>query len=921
MSDSLPPVVTIETVTHWYKKTLALDEVSVDVPPGQMVGLIGPDGVGKSTLMGLISGAKIVQKGTVRVLGGDIGQRRHRREVCPRIAYMPQGLGKNLYAELSVSENLHFIGRLFEQSSHERRRRIDDLLRATGLAPFPDRPVGKLSGGMKQKLGLCCALIHDPDLLLLDEPTTGVDPLSRRQFWKLIDDIRANRPGMSVIVSTAYMDEADRFDWLIAMHDGHILSTGSPRELRQQTRTTTLEEAFVQLLPYEVRGDGQPLEIPPRASGGGEPAIQATGLTRRFGRFVAVNKVSFTIERGEIFGFLGSNGCGKTTTMKMLTGLLPASEGHAELFGKPVRAGSLDMRKRVGYMSQAFSLYSELTVSQNLWLHARLFHLPRARRRKRIDQLVRQFGLVDCLDQFAGQLPLGVRQRLSLAVAVIHEPEMLILDEPTSGVDPVARDDFWELLVKLSRDDRVTIFISTHFMNEAMRCDRMSLMHAGNVLACDEPNGLVQAKEASSLDEAFIEYIKEAGEFDVADESREHNSPVQTDDHSIARHEQTATYRRNSLLSSRRTLAYSYRESLEIMRDPVRLAFAFIGSILFMFVLGFGISTDVNEIRFAVFDQDQSPESIAYVQSMIGSGYFEEQPPLYGQDDLERQLKENHITLAIEIPPDFGLKLKRGSHAEISAWIDGANPSRTSTIEGYVQGVHAKYLDEYATENGLQSLVASPVRIEERFRYNPTFQSVYAIVPSMPPMLLVLIPAILMAVSIVKEKEMGSITNFYVTPTSRLEFLLGKQLPYVVVGMISFFLLTLMSYIVFDVPIKGSVPALIACALVYVVTTTGIGLVISSFTSSQVAAVFVTAIVTMAPTMQFSGMLQPVSTLEGGGRTIGMLWPTTYYMHASVGAFTKGLGFSELSNDLWAMLMFVPVLITLAVLSLRKQEK
>lgn len=921
MSDNPSPVVTVASVTHRYRRTLALDEVSVDVPPGQIVGLIGPDGVGKSTLMGLISGAKIIQKGTVRVLGGDIGRRGHRRDVCPRIAYMPQGLGKNLYAELSVSENLHFFGRLFEQSSYERHRRIEELLKATGLAQFPDRPAGKLSGGMKQKLGLCCALIHDPDLLLLDEPTTGVDPLSRRQFWKLIDDIRANRPRMSVIVSTAYMDEADRFDWLIAMHNGHILSTGSPRDLREQTRTKTLEEAFVQLLPTEVRGDGQQLEIPTRAADGGEPAIEATGLTRRFGNFVAVNNVSFRIERGEIFGFLGSNGCGKTTTMKMLTGLLRASEGHAELFGNPVKAGSLEMRKRVGYMSQAFSLYSELTVSQNLWLHARLFHLPRAKRRKRIDELVRQFDLANCMDQLAGRLPLGLRQRLSLAVAVIHEPEILILDEPTSGVDPVARDGFWQLLVKLSRVDRVTIFISTHFMNEATRCDRMSLMHAGNVLACDEPNELVRARGASSLEEAFIEYIKEASEVDVADGSDEVNVPEQSDSHCISGREQPAFRPRNSLFNSGRALAFTYREALEIIRDPVRLAFAFIGSLLFMFVLGFGISTDVNEIKFAVFDQDQSPESIAYVQSFVGSGYFEEQTPLYGQDDVERQLKENRITLAIEIPPDFGLKLKRGSHPEISAWIDGANPSRTSTIEGYVQGAHKKYLDEYATENGLQSLASSPVRIEERFRYNPTFESVYAIVPSMPPMLLVLIPAILMAVSVVKEKEVGSITNFYVTPTSRLEFLLGKQIPYVVVGMISFFLLTLMSYVVFDVPIKGSVPALIACALVYVVTTTGIGLVISSFTSSQVAAVFVTAIVTMAPTMQFSGMLQPVSTLEGGARTIGMLWPTTYYMHASVGAFTKGLGFPELSDDLLATLMFVPVLITLAVFSLRKQER
>ena len=925
MTESSSPVVTLESVTHRYSKTLALDDVSVELPAGRMVGLIGPDGVGKSTLMGLVSGAKIVQEGTVHVLGGDIANRKHRQNACPRIAYMPQGLGKNLYADLSVSENLHFFGRLFEQPARERRQRIASLLKATGLDPFHDRPAGKLSGGMKQKLGLCCALIHDPDLLLLDEPTTGVDPLSRQQFWKLIDEIRHNRPAMSVLVSTAYMDEADRFDWLIAMHNGRILSTGSPPELREQTGTGTLEEAFIELLPADARGDGRRLEIPPRQGTGGPAAIQATGLTRRFGDFVAVNDVSFTIERGEIFGFLGSNGCGKTTTMKMLTGLLPPSEGHAELFGRPVQAGSLEMRKRVGYMSQAFSLYGELTVSQNLWLHARLYHLPRQERKSRIDDLTDQFELGTYMDQSAGELPLGVRQRLSLAVAVIHQPEMLILDEPTSGVDPVARDKFWELLVKLSREDQVTIFISTHFMNEAMRCDRMSLMHAGNVLACDVPDELVRAKGSPSLEEAFVAYISEAIDRPPLPEGAGKKADAETSSTARpprpTRPGQDRAAATPALFSMRRMLAYSFRDGLEIMRDPIRLAFAFIGSIAFMLVLGYGISLDVDEIKFAVFDQDQSPESIAYVQSLVGSNYFVEQSPVYGQDDIERQLKENRVALAIEIPPDFGRKLKRGSQPEISAWIDGANPSRASTIEDYVNGAHATFLRQYAAENRSGALSVQPVFIEQRFRYNPTFESVYAMVPSMPPMLLILIPAILMAVSVVKEKELGSITNFYVTPTSRLEFLLGKQLPYVIVGMISFFLLTLISYVVFQVPIKGSPLALLACALVYITATTGIGLVISTFTSSQVAAVFVTAVITMMPTLQFSGLMQPVSTLEGEARMIGTLWPTTYYMNASVGAFTKGLGLEELSGDLLALLAFIPALTFMAVISLRKQEK
>ena len=509
-ADAERPVVSVTNVTHRYGKTLALDGLSLDIPAGRMVGVIGPDGVGKSTLLALIAGSKKMQQGKVIVLGGDIADARHRREACPRIAYMPQGLGKNLYLELSVEENVDFMARLFGLSAAERPARIKELLDATGLAPFPDRPAGKLSGGMKQKVSLCGALVHEPDLLILDEPTTGVDPLSRRQFWTLIDDIRKGRPGMSVMISTAYMDEAERWDWIVAMDAGRVLATGAPKELMERTGTKDLERCFVQLLPEEKRSGHVELTVPPRPEGKAEIVIDAKGLTRRFGDFVAVDHVSLTIERGEIFGFLGSNGCGKSTTMKMLTGLLPPTEGSATLFGQSVEAGSIEVRKSLGYMTQAFSLYEELTVRQNLVLDARLYHIPPDKAKARIDELVEKFGLGPYLDALAGALPLGLRQRLSLAVAVLHEPQMLILDEPTSGVDPVARDGFWELLIDLSRKQGVTIFVTTHFMNEGMRCDRISLMNAGKVLAADAPQKLIEARGAATLEEAFIAYMEDA---------------------------------------------------------------------------------------------------------------------------------------------------------------------------------------------------------------------------------------------------------------------------------------------------------------------------------------------------------------------------------------------------------------------------
>jgi len=913
-------IANVTGVTHLYRKTRALDDVTAEIPSGRMVGLLGPDGVGKSTLLGLIAGARKIQVGTIHVLGGDMANARHRNATCPRIAYMPQGLGKNLYAELSVFENLDFFGRLFGQSADERHERIGTLLNATGLAPFPDRPTGKLSGGMKQKVGLCCALIHDPDFLILDEPTTGVDPLSRRQFWTLIDSIRAERTGMSVLVSTAYMDEAERFDWLIAMDAGKVLATGSPDVLKARTNSKSLEETFVALLLKDKRGSQHKLTIPPRKEADGELAILAKGLTRRFGNFTAVNNVSFSIKRGEIFGFLGSNGCGKTTTMKMLTGLLPASEGEASLFGKPVEASNLETRKRVGYMSQSFSLYGELTVRQNLVLHARLFHLPREKMGSRIDELINRFRLAEHIDQLADQLPLGVRQRLSLAVALIHQPEMLILDEPTSGVDPVARDEFWKYLIDISRSQNVTIFISTHFMNEAMRCDRISLMHAGRVLACDTPQALQAARGVASLEEAFIGHIEEAVGRTI--ESVKETPKSQVVEQPISKDVVTEVSRERTPVSVYRLLAYSYNESLQVMRDPIRLAFAFIGSALLMLIFCFGITTDTEHVRYAALDLDQTPESRSYLRTLAGSPrYFVEQTPLRSQAEILERLKANDISFAVEIPPHFGRDLKRGSSPEVSAWIDGAMPFRGETIQGYVEGMHSTYLEDLAREQSSTEPETLAADIETRYRYNPSFESIYAMAPTIPTILLIMIPAILVAVSVARDKELGSITNFYVTPTTRLEFLLGKQLPYIAIAMLNFGLLTLIAIVVFHVPLKGSALALTFGALLYVTATTGLGLLMSTFTSSQGAAVFATMIVAMMTSMQFSGMFQPVSTLNGGAKFIGSLWPATYYMHISVGAFTKALDASDLWLNFLALAAFIPVFTLLSAVALRKQDR
>lgn len=917
-TDSRGAVVRLSGVDMSYGKTQALRDISLEIPSGLMIGLIGPDGVGKSSLLALVSGARAIQNGQVEVLGGDMARASHRRKSCPRIAYMPQGLGKNLYPTLSVFENVEFFGRLFGQDRKERERRIAGLLHATGLSPFSDRPAGKLSGGMKQKLGLCCALIHDPDLLILDEPTTGVDPLSRRQFWELIDGIRAQRPGMSVIVATAYMEEAERFDWLVAMDDGRVLDTGTPEELRARTGAETLDAAFVALLPPEKRGHGQPLQIPDRQAGAEhEIAIRADHLTMRFGDFTAVDDVSFEIPRGEIFGFLGSNGCGKTTTMKMLTGLLAASEGTAEVFGHIVDPKDIAIRRCVGYMSQAFSLYGELTLRQNLDLHGRLFGMTDAEIHPRIDELAARFGLATVLDEWPEALPLGIRQRLSLAVALIHRPDILILDEPTSGVDPVARDGFWQLLADLSRRDSVTIFVSTHFMNEAALCDRISLMHAGKVLVTGTPEEIVVGCQARTLEQAFIHYLETAIGEDVAPSF----TGKDYKEEAISRQGPAAEKARHRpLLDRRRLLAFSRREALELVRDPIRATLAMVGSLILMFVIGYGINLDVENLTFAALDRDDTVLSREYIAEIAGSRYFIERPPITDYQELDRRMRAGEISLAIEIPPGFARDLARGNRTvEVGAWIDGAMPSRAETISGYVQGMHATWLTRKARELYGDDAITAPFDIELRYRYNPSIASLVAMVPAVIPLLLMLIPAMLSVLSVVREKELGSIINFYVTPVTRLEFLLGKQLPYIGIAFLNFLMLAAFAVFGFQVPLTGSFAVLALGAFLYVFAATALGLLLSSFMKSQISAIFGTTLITIIPAVQFSGMLSPVSALQGAGALIGQIYPASHFVTISRGVFSKGLTFRDLEPQLLALAIVGPLLLVAGTFLLKKQ--
>jgi len=910
---TIEPAAAVRGVSHHYGRRVALDNVTVEIPPRRMVGLIGPDGVGKSTLLALIAGVRTIQEGEVFALGGDMKDRDHRRASLPRIAYMPQGLGRNLYPTLSVAENLDFFGRLFGQGAPERASRIAELLAATGLDPFPDRPAGKLSGGMKQKLSLCCSLIHDPDLLILDEPTTGVDPLSRRQFWELIDRIRARRPQMSVMVATAYMEEAERFDWLAAMDDGRIIATGTPAELRAKGGgESTLDAAFIKLLPEAKRAGHEAVVLPPRPHIEGPPAIEAEGLTQRFGKFTAVDHVSFRIERGEIFGFLGSNGCGKTTTMKMLTGLLPPTEGEARLLGRHLEASDMATRQRVGFMTQAFSLYGELTVRQNLELHAHLFKLPPEKLQVRIEELLQKFDFAGDADSRPDSLPLGKKQRLQLAVAVLHKPEVLILDEPTSGVDPVARDTFWRYLIDLSRNDGVTIFLSTHFMNEAERCDRISLMHAGKVMAVGTAKELAQRRGTANLEEAFIAYLEDA----IGKAAGTPEVPTAT----AAAPPHGAAPRTSHWPGVRRLWAYALRETMEILRDPIRLSFALLGPIILMLTTGYGISFDVEHLAFAAYDQDRTLESREFLEELQGSRYFEEHREITSADELTRRLRSGELKVAIEIPANFGKHLTRNERPELSAWIDGAMSFRAETARSYLQGIAQTYLTHEIERGRAVNVPTPPVDVGIRFRYNQAWKSVFSMIPGVIMLILMSIPAMMTAIGVVREKETGSIANFRSTPITRLEFLLGKQLPYLAIALVSFVVLLLMAIYLFGVPVKGSPAALVIGVLLYVYSSTAFGLLVSCFTSSQVAAIFTAAVLSLVVCINFAGLLVPVASLSGPARALGLGFPAGWFNHISLGTFTKGLAFGDLWFDMVMLAFFSVAFVAAAVVLLRKQE-
>ena len=904
-------------VIHRYGTLEALRGVDLKIRRGTSTGIVGADGTGKSTLLSLIAGIKILQQGTVLTLDQDISKAACRYSLSHAVAIMPQGLGRNLYPTLSVLENLEFHARLFGLSRRQREQRMSILLAATSLTPFAERAAGKLSGGMKQKLSLCCALVHSPELLILDEPTTGVDPLSRRQFWNLLRIMRNEDPDMTVVVSTAYIDEAEGFENTVVMDDGRILAHAQTSELVRETGSRCLEEAYLKILPEKKRGKVEGFVIPPFVPEENQPpVIEAENLSKSFGKFTAVDNVSFRIARGEIFGFLGSNGCGKSTTMKMLTGLLEPSSGTARIMGSPVESGDISVRMRVGYMSQAFSLYEELTVRANLRLHAQLYSIPISSQGRIIREAMDRFELTAVAREYPSALSLGVRQRLQLAAACLHNPEILILDEPTSGVDPAARDMFWDYLIRLSREDRVTIFVSTHFMNEAARCDRISLMHRGRVLAVGKPEDLRREKNEDTLEKAFISFLEE--QQDAVEEVPEDQLQA------AGRRERGGSDKSGGLFYSLFIIyTFAVREMKELLRDPVRIFFALFGAVILVLTAVHGISFDLSTMPFMVIDQDQTHESRKFIKEFAGSPYLTlKELPESGSTDPEYLLSRYAVRLVIEIPPGFGRDLLRHRKPEVQFHVDAVFPSVSNNIVSYAGGITEQYLRHEMETSSFPSVSGRiGYSVEPRFKYNESFDSVYVITPGLIMIAMVLFPGMMTALGVVREKELGTISNLYTSPARVYQYLIGKQIPYIIIAFICFLQLCFLAVFILDVPVRGSFGALCLGALLAITASSSFGLLVSCFVRSQIAAVFGTAVLSIVPSINFSGFMFPASSLELSQQLISKTFPGCWFQLISLGTFTKGLGFGSFIHIYGMLLLLIFSYLALAVLMLKKQER
>lgn len=947
----------------------ALAGVTINVSERTLAALVGPDGAGKTTLLRLAAGLLTADSGQLRVLGVDV--QRHPQQVQSRIGYMPQRFG--LYEDLSVQENLDLYADLHGVNAQERRQRYPRLMEMTALGPFVRRLAGQLSGGMKQKLGLACTLVRSPELLLLDEPTVGVDPLSRRELWAIIRQL-VDQQHLTVLLSTPYLDEAERCSQAIVLHQGKVLAQGKPSEVVQLARGRTylvsppagrtargfqarllasplvvdavpeggrvrlvtstaddqipainnvlngalaeptppkFEDGFMVLLHQNVAERPMAAAPPPeqpRAIVDGRPVVEAHDLVRRFGSFTAVDHVSFEVRRGEVFGLLGPNGAGKTTTFRMLCGLLSATEGNLRVAGVDLGHARASARQRIGYVAQRFSLYAQLSVIENLEFFSAAYGLRGRRQRQRVEWALEQFQLEHLARLPSGQLPGGYKQRLAMAAALMHEPEILFLDEPTSGVDPLGRREFWQRITALA-EQGVTVIVTTHFMEEAEYCDRVAILDQGSVLAQGTPAEIrSRAKPTShhdaTMEDAFIAIVEQARQ-NGAQQEKTVGSPAAVipgaDWHWLP-------------AKARRVRALVHKEARQMVRDASSIAIGIMLPVLLILLFGYGLSLDVTDAPVAVVLEDPSPEATELAASFQLSPYFDARL-LTAMPQAEQLLRARQIDGIVCIRADFGRRLNLGD-AEVQVLVHGTDANRARIILSYAKGAIGQWAARRATQ--AMPIVTGPVFIRDRLWFNEAAQSRYFLVPGLIVLIMTLIGSLLTTLVMAREWERGTLEALFVTPVRVGEILLGKTIPNFALGMIGLALCVLTAKFLFHVPLRGSIGLLTAASMLYLLVALSIGLLFSATLKSQFMASQVTILVTFLPAMMLSGFLFDLRSVPTAVRVITYVLPPRYFVAVLQTVFLAGDVWPVVLPNLGVLAGMAIALLTAARLATRK---
>ena len=828
----------------------------------------------------------------------------------------------------------------------EREQAFARLLEFTDLKRFTGRKASALSGGMKQKLGLACALLSKPELLLLDEPSVGVDPISRRDLWLMVQELVSE--GIGVLWSTAYLDEADLCGHVILLNEGQKLFSGPPKELtrrvRRRTFAMTAHEGRRQILARALQDESvvdgvvqgesirlvfrdstilfNPLSVGAEAGtelrpvaprfedafidvlGGGpkgesavanamqaiprddQPIIECRELTKRFGGFVAADHITFSVQRGEIFGLLGPNGAGKSTIFKMLCGLLQPSDGEARVAGFDLHTAASQARNRLGYVAQKFSLYGNLTVRQNLEFFSGIYGLTGQSRQKAVDRMVQIFGFEERLSMASGQLPLGFKQRLAMACSLMHEPDVLFLDEPTSGVDPIARREFWTHINALVEKGR-TVMVTTHFMDEAEYCDRIALIYHGKVIALGTPDELKRGVRSTqcpdpTMEDAFVALIERfSGKPGEGTANLDSRAPVLS--RKAVCLQPNAGNRYQS--SARRLFALVRKEAIQIVNDPSSILIAFVLPVMMLFLFGYAVSLDSTKIKLGFAMEDRSPEVESLLAAFRDSKYFILKVSFW-RKELEQDLVAGRIRGLVIVPIDFSRRRQRNSETSLQIIADGSEPTTANFVQNYAHGVAELWLQQRSLETA--GVMPTLVNIESRMWFNPSLESKNYIVPGSIAIIITMIGTLLTAMVVAREWERGTMEAIMATPVRIQEIILGKLLPYFGLGLGSMFFCTVVSIFIFHTPFRGSFWSLFLLTSLYLSTCLGIGLFVSTLAKSQFVAAQFALVLGFLPAVQLSGFIFEISSMPRFIQGLTYLFPARYFVQSLQSIFMAG---------------------------------